>query len=73
MYKRDKNYDGTILQGLIPEIPKPSSVKTTNQGSSRRKQDPEATEPATVRHAINPDILKMADVINGKFHLNTRR
>jgi hypothetical protein len=59
MYKRDKTYDGTILQGLIPEIPNKSSVKTT-QGSAKRTQDSDAEGSATIRHKVDATILAMA-------------
>tara|TARA_R110001592_G_scaffold1144_2_gene6731 strand:- start:5706 stop:5903 length:198 start_codon:yes stop_codon:yes gene_type:complete len=64
MYKRDKIYDGTILQGLVPEIPNNSSVKTT-QGSAKRTQDSDAEGSATVRHRVEPAILAMAMLQGG--------
>ena len=59
MYKRNKTYDGTILQGLVPEIPSKSSVKIT-QGSAKRTHDADAEGSATVRHRVDATILAMA-------------
>lgn len=64
MYKRNKTYDGTILQGLIPETTNTSSVKTT-QGSAKRNQESDAEGSATIRHKIEPAILAMAMLQGG--------
>ena len=40
MYKRDKSYDGTILQGLVPAIlSKPEKKKKPKKNMHRRKTD----------------------------------
>jgi len=59
MYKRNKTYDGTILQGLIPELPNKSSVGNT-KAVHKREQDSDAEGSATIRHKVEPVILAMA-------------
>ena len=46
MYKRDKAYDGTILQGLVPAIllSKPEKKKKPKENMHRRKIDADITE-----------------------------
>tara|TARA_R100000234_G_scaffold6537_1_gene4452 strand:- start:220 stop:465 length:246 start_codon:yes stop_codon:yes gene_type:complete len=39
MYKRDKKYDGTILQGLVPAILSKTEKKKPKKNMHRRKTD----------------------------------
>lgn len=39
MYKRDKSYDGTILQGLVPAILSKAKKKKPKKNMHRRKTD----------------------------------
>ena len=39
MYKRDKSYDGTILQGLVPAILSKSKTEKKKPKTNRRKID----------------------------------